>query len=59
MKAINFPVALLGSMLNDFSSAGNLHRLEFLPDPVYFVSRTMSQHGLLLLFAKRSFWRDE
>lgn len=45
-----FLIALLVSMLDDFPSASNLHRLEFLPDPVYFASRTMSQHGLLLAF---------
>lgn len=27
-----------------------MHRLEFLPDPVYFIYRTMSLYGLLLAF---------
>lgn len=45
-----FLIAVAVSLLDDFPSAGNLHRLEFLPDPVYFASRTMSQHGLLLAF---------
>lgn len=45
-----FLAAMLLSMLDTFPSGGNLHRLEFLDDPVYFVSRTMSLGGLPLAF---------
>lgn len=45
-----FLIAMVVSLLDDFPSGGNLHRLEFLTDPAYFVSRTMSQHGLTLAF---------
>lgn len=38
------------SMLDDYPSAGNLARLEFLNDPAYFVHRTMKFNGLILIF---------
>lgn len=38
------------SLLDNFPSAGNLHRLEFLADPVYFIYRVMSQDGLTVAF---------
>lgn len=38
------------SMLDNFPSAGNLSRLEFLKDPAYFVYRVMSLDCLILLF---------
>ena len=39
------------SLLDSFPSSANLHRLEFLTDPAYFVYRTMSLNGLILAFA--------
>lgn len=45
-----FLIALALSLLDDLPTGGNLHRLEFLTDPVYFVARTMSLHGLTLAF---------
>lgn len=38
------------SLLDNFPSAGNLARLEFLNEPAYFVYRTMSFDGLVLMF---------
>lgn len=38
------------SLLEDFPSAGNLARLEFLNNPAYFVCRTMNFGGLVLMF---------
>lgn len=43
--------AVIFSLLDDFPSGGNLRRLEFLTDPVYFVYRTMSLGGLPVAFA--------
>lgn len=43
-------VTIIFSLLDDFPSAANLYRLEFLTDPVYFVYRTMSLGGLPLAF---------
>lgn len=45
-----FIAALVVAMLDDFPSATNLHRLEFLTEPAYFLSRTMSIYGLALTF---------
>lgn len=45
-----FVVSLIFSLLDDFPSRINLHRLEFLTDPVYFMYRTMSLYGLTLAF---------
>lgn len=45
-----FVVTLVFSLLDDFPSGGNLCRLEFLTDPVYFVYRTMSLGGLPIAF---------
>lgn len=45
-----FVAAVAFSLLDDFPSGGNLHRLEFLSDPVYFVYRTMSLGGLPMAF---------
>jgi len=45
-----FLIALALSLLDDLPTGGNLHRLEFLSDPVYFMARTMSLHGLTLAF---------
>ena len=42
--------AAVFSLLDNFPSAGNLHRLEFLADPVYFIYRVMSQDGLTVAF---------
>lgn len=42
--------AVIFSLLDDFPSEMNLHRLEFLTDPVYFVSRTMGVNGLPMAF---------
>lgn len=38
------------TLLDNYPSAGNLARLEFLNEPAYFVCRTMSQNGLVLMF---------
>ena len=38
------------ALLDNFPNKGNLARLEFLPDPVYFVYRTMSLDGLIMSF---------
>lgn len=38
------------SLLDNFPSAGNLARLEFLNNPAYFVYRIMSLDSLVLLF---------
>lgn len=42
--------ATIFSLLDDFPSAGNLARLEFLKHPAYFVCRTMNFGGLVLMF---------
>ena len=46
-----FAAGVFFSLLDDFPSGGNLRRLEFLTDPVYFVYRTMSLGGLPVAFA--------
>lgn len=38
------------ALLDNYPSAGNLARLEFLNDPAYFVYRTMSLNGFVLMF---------
>ena len=38
------------ALLDTYPSARNLARLEFLNEPAYFVYRTMSLNGLVLLF---------
>lgn len=38
------------ALLDNFPSAANLARLEFLNQPTYFVYRTMSQDGLIVAF---------
>lgn len=38
------------SLLDTYPSASNLARLEFLNEPAYFVYRTMSLNGLILMF---------
>lgn len=38
------------ALLDNFPSAANLARLEFLVRPAYFIYRTMSQDGLILAF---------
>lgn len=45
-----FAAAAVLSLLDNFPSAGNLARLEFLKDPAYFVYRVMSLDSLVLLF---------
>lgn len=45
-----FLVATGIALLDNFPSAANLARLEFLNQPAYFVYRTMSQDGLILAF---------
>ncbi len=45
-----FLITVAFSLLDDFPSGANLHRLEFLTDPVYFVFRTMNLGGLPLAF---------
>ncbi len=45
-----FAAAAVLSLLDNFPSAGNLARLEFLNDPAYFVYRVMSLDSLVLLF---------
>ena len=42
--------SLFFSLLDNFPSGGNLHRLEFLTDPAYLIYRAMSLDGLLLAF---------
>ena len=42
--------ALLISLLDNFPSVSNLARLEFLSSPSYFILRTMSLDGLILVF---------
>ncbi len=43
-------VASLVALLDNFPSRENLARLEFLVQPVYFIYRTMSIDGLILIF---------
>lgn len=38
------------ALLDNYPSAGNLARLEFLKEPAYFVYRTMGLNGFVLLF---------
>lgn len=38
------------AMLDSFPSASNLARLEFLPQPAYFIHRTLSLYGIILMF---------
>ncbi len=38
------------TLLDSFPSASNLARLEFLPEPSYFIGRIMSLNGLILIF---------
>lgn len=38
------------TLLDNYPSAGNLARLEFLNEPAYFVYRTMSLNGVILMF---------
>lgn len=38
------------SLLDGYPSPNNISRLEFLPDPAYFVCRTMSLNGIILIF---------
>lgn len=45
-----FLAAAVLSLLDQYPSAGNLARLEFLSEPAYFMCRTMSIHGLVLVF---------
>lgn len=45
-----FLISIIFSLLDDFPSSNNLHRLEFLVDPAYFVYRTMSLYGLTIAF---------
>lgn len=45
-----FLAATLLSLLDNYPSAGNLARLEFLNEPAYFVYRIMSLDSLVLLF---------
>lgn len=45
-----FIATMVIAMLDDFPSEGNLNRLEFLTEPAYFISRTMSIYGLVLTF---------
>lgn len=42
--------AIMVTLSDNYPSARNLARLEFLDDPAYFVYRTMSQNGLILMF---------
>lgn len=42
--------ATVFSLLDNFPSAGNLSRLEFLNEPAYFVYRTISLDSLVLVF---------
>ena len=42
--------ATVFALLDNYPSAGNLARLEFLNDPAYFVYRTMSLNGFVLMF---------
>lgn len=44
-------VALLISLLDNFPSATNLARLEFLSQPAYFIFRTIGFDGLIIAFA--------
>lgn len=38
------------TLLDNYPSVGNLARLQFLNEPAYFVCRTMSLNGLVLMF---------
>lgn len=44
-------IAIVIAFLDSFPSASNLARLEFLPQPDYFLYRIMSIDGLILVFA--------
>ena len=43
-------VATVFALLDNYPSASNLTRLEFLNEPAYFVYRTMSLNGFVLMF---------
>ena len=43
-------VATVFALLDNYPSSGNLSRLEFLNEPAYFVYRTMSLNGFVLMF---------
>lgn len=43
-------VAVIVALLDNYPSSGNLARLEFLTQPSYFVYRTMSLDGLIMIF---------
>lgn len=45
-----FIVAMMLALIDNFPSARNLARLEFLADPAYFIYRTMSLDGLVMIF---------
>lgn len=45
-----FLAATVFALLDNYPSASNLARLEFLKEPAYFVYRTMSQNGFVLMF---------
>ncbi len=45
-----FLAALAISLADNFPSAGNLARLEFLSQPEYFIHRIIGQDGLLMVF---------
>lgn len=42
--------ATVFALLDNYPSASNLTRLEFLNEPAYFVYRTMSLNGFVLMF---------
>lgn len=42
--------ATIVALLDSFPSAGNFARLEFLVDPAYFIYRTISLDGLVIIF---------
>jgi len=46
-----FLVATVVALLDNFPSVGNLARLEFLEQPAYFIFRTMSLDGLIMIFS--------
>lgn len=53
MRLVTWGVLLVAtalSLLDNFPSAGNLARLEFLNEPAYFVYRIVSLDSLVLLF---------
>lgn len=46
-----FILVMVIVLIDNFPSAKNLNRLEFLTEPAYFLYRTMSLDGLVLVFA--------